>query len=250
VSRPLGWLVGLALALAGCAGEAAEGIRVPLSGSGASGTVYVLEGARFRIRGPRNQTLNGDDAPGAVVSAGLPVGAYTVELLDGWRLVRLPDGTPMEATLSSPNPQDATVSPGMRASVVFVFDVMGESVAMTGDGDLDIGFEVREDAAVMGADAGAADGGAAVGVCAGQPAGTVCRPAMGPCDLEEVCDGIGAECPADALAPAGTSCGPGLECDGGSMCVDVNECLVDNGGCDPAATCTNTVGGRDRKSVV
>jgi len=28
--------------------------------------------------------------------------------------------------------------------VVFVFDVMGEAVAMTGDGDLDIGFEVRE----------------------------------------------------------------------------------------------------------
>ena len=48
----------------------------------------------------------------------------------------------------------------------------------------------------------------AAGICASggvvQPAGTVCRAAAGPCDFEETCDGVTADCPADELAAAGT----------------------------------------------
>ncbi|MBZ0117785.1 MAG: hypothetical protein K8H88_12355 [Sandaracinaceae bacterium] len=227
------WIAVLAIVSVTACGESVEGITVPLSGTSGSGTVYVLQNARFRITGPRNQTLNGSETVGNVLSTGLPVGNYQVQLLDGWQLVRMPDGTPMIATLASPNPQMVTVSNGMRTQVVFVFDVMGEMVAMTGDGNLDIGFEVREP------DAGTP------GACAGQPPGTVCRMAMGPCDVEEQCNGMTPDCPPDGYQPAGTSCGmPGFACDGMLGCADIDECLVDNGGCDPLATCTNTVGSR------
>ncbi len=66
------------------------------------------------------------------------------------------------------------------------------------------------------------------GVCQNtiQPADTVCRASMGPCDLEEVCDGLSAACPADALEPAGTVCTD-----------DLNECTDDV--CDGAGTCTH-----------
>ncbi|NLT33004.1 MAG: hypothetical protein GXX81_06165, partial [Acidobacteria bacterium] len=39
-------------------------------------------------------------------------------------------------------------------------------------------------------------------------------------------------------------CPPGYEKDSRGICVDINECLVNNGGCDPLTTCTNTPGGR------
>lgn len=40
-------------------------------------------------------------------------------------------------------------------------------------------------------------------------AGTTCRPAAGPCDAAEACDGNSAECPADARKPDGASCDAG-----------------------------------------
>jgi len=36
--------------------------------------------------------------------------------------------------------------------------------------------------------------------------GTVCRKAVGLCDLDEVCDGVSAACPADKYAPTTTVC--------------------------------------------
>ena len=52
------------------------------------------------------------------------------------------------------------------------------------------------------------------GVCA-HPAGnggTVCRPAAGECDLQEICSGASPTCPADAKQPDGTACGDGDAC--------------------------------------
>jgi len=46
----------------------------------------------------------------------------------------------------------------------------------------------------------------------------VCRPAMGPCDLAESCDGGKAACPADKHAPDGTACGSSGTCQQG-VCV-------------------------------
>jgi len=51
-------------------------------------------------------------------------------------------------------------------------------------------------------------------------AGTVCRPAAGPCDAAETCSGTGGACPPDVLSSAGTVCRPAA------------------GGCDVAETCT------------
>jgi hypothetical protein len=50
--------------------------------------------------------------------------------------------------------------------------------------------------------------------------GTVCRPKNGECDIEEVCSGTSAECPADAFAASTVVC------------------RVANGVCDTAETCT------------
>ncbi|MBN1771329.1 MAG: hypothetical protein JXB32_08720 [Deltaproteobacteria bacterium] len=63
------------------------------------------------------------------------------------------------------------------------------------------------------------------------PVGTdvVCRPAAGPCDVEDHCDGESASCPADEFAPAGTACDDGTgctgdQCDGAGTCIPNTSC--------------------------
>ena len=68
--------------------------------------------------------------------------------------------------------------------------------------------------------------------CTGRGAGcpadakstAVCRPAAGPCDVAERCNGVDDTCPADGLKPAATECGTegdacfdGGTCTGGSI---------------------------------
>lgn len=83
-------------------------------------------------------------------------------------------------------------------------------------------------------------------------AGTICRPARGPCDAEEVCEGM--VCPPDAKVAAGMVCrGAAGSCDVAEVCdgtrdecpsdafvVSGTECRTSQGGCDPAETCTGT----------
>ncbi|MFQ5592364.1 MAG: hypothetical protein ACE5HE_14480, partial [Phycisphaerae bacterium] len=82
------------------------------------------------------------------------------------------------------------------------------------------------------------------GPCDGQPAGTVCRPAAGECDVDEVCDGVTPDCPPDAYAPAGTDCGdPGdTDCDNPDTCDGAGSCLPntepDGTPCDDGLVCT------------
>jgi len=45
-------------------------------------------------------------------------------------------------------------------------------------------------------------------------AGTVCRPAVGACDVAESCDGVSSYCPADAKQPNGTDCSDDIFCNG------------------------------------
>ncbi len=98
----------------------------------------------------------------------------------------------------------------------------------------------------------------AAGICAPggvvQPAGTVCRPAAGPCDVDETCDGVTADCPADQLAAAGKECRAAAgDCDVAETCSGTSpECPVDGfkqagtvcraaaGTCDYAESCTGT----------
>ena len=82
-------------------------------------------------------------------------------------------------------------------------------------------------------------------------AGTTCRPAAGPCDVAETCDGTSAACPADATAPDGTTCGRGVPpcadqvCRGGTCATEGHDgagCVIDNacfddGAVDPSDGC-------------
>jgi fibronectin type 3 domain-containing protein len=86
------------------------------------------------------------------------------------------------------------------------------------------------------------------------PAGTVCRPAAGLCDVAESCDGVSPDCPADELAAAGTECRPAAgDCDIAETCGGTSvACPVDGfkqagtvcrpaaGLCDVAESCTGT----------
>lgn len=55
----------------------------------------------------------------------------------------------------------------------------------------------------------------AMGTCEPVATGTVCRPANGSCDIQEVCDGAGTSCPADAFKPSGEACGSAQSCSNG-----------------------------------
>ena len=86
--------------------------------------------------------------------------------------------------------------------------------------------------------------------CAGRPAGEVCRPAAGECDVEERCDG-GAMCPPDLLASASTECRASSgECDVAERCSGASPTCPMNGfeadgtpcssgSCDGLGTCSS-----------
>jgi fibronectin type 3 domain-containing protein len=88
-------------------------------------------------------------------------------------------------------------------------------------------------------------------------AGIVCRPALGPCDLDEVCDGIHADCPADQYAPTTTVCRKAAgDCDIAESCTGAGpDCPVDAfltpgtlcrsvaGPCDVAESCSGIAPG-------
>ena len=85
-------------------------------------------------------------------------------------------------------------------------------------------------------------------------AGIVCRAAVGLCDLDEVCDGIHADCPADKYAPTTTVCRQAAgDCDIAESCTGSSpDCPVDAvmtagtlcrkaaGACDVAESCSGT----------
>ena len=85
-------------------------------------------------------------------------------------------------------------------------------------------------------------------------AGTLCREAVGDCDAPEYCDGVNAECPADAAVMAqGTVCRNSTGgCDEEEVCDGVSdacptdafnvgrECRPSGGGCDGAEFCDGT----------
>jgi hypothetical protein len=83
-------------------------------------------------------------------------------------------------------------------------------------------------------------------------AGTVCRAAVGPCDVAETCSGGATICPANAFEADGTSCADGATCNGAEVCAsgvcqsgvpvdcdDADACTMD--ACvEPGGTCTLT----------
>ena len=102
------------------------------------------------------------------------------------------------------------------------------------------------------------DNGAATSCCTNlctlRANGSTCRPAAGPCDLAETCNGAVGTCPADTFAPLTTVCrtaSPGELCDVPESCTGAGPaCPVDGvqpagttcrpgsgDGCDPTETC-------------
>lgn len=81
--------------------------------------------------------------------------------------------------------------------------------------------------------------------CQPHPAGLLCRPAAGFCDVAEFCDGVSLACPVDEVRPYGfapeiagvpdtTWCQP-YACDGYS--VDCPAACVEDAGCAPGFVC-------------
>ena len=90
----------------------------------------------------------------------------------------------------------------------------------------------------------------ATGGAGGPDFGTRVSPCMD-CDTPEHCDGLSADCPADAREPVGTPCQDDGRtcstdlCDDGGTCAHVaghagTECRASTGACDPAEVCTGS----------
>jgi fibronectin type 3 domain-containing protein len=76
-----------------------------------------------------------------------------------------------------------------------------------------------------------------------KPAGTVCRAAAGPCDLDEVCDGVTLECPTDRRAAAATPCRPTAgDCDISETCDGTNAACPLDGFLAAGTVCRGTAG--------
>jgi hypothetical protein len=102
------------------------------------GTVYTLENAEIRIAGPEVHTITDTENPVLVIS--LPPGDYTVELAEGWALMRTRAGVTelVQAQLVSQNPQAVAVAAGEVSAVTLEFLLLDE------DGRLIIGIDVEE----------------------------------------------------------------------------------------------------------
>src|SRR5262245_4635013 len=113
-----------------------------------------------------------------------------------------------------------------------------------GDGAIGVGEQCD--------DGNTANGDCCSSTCQFEAAGTICRAAIGPCDVAETCTGSSATCPADALAPTSTVCrGSAGVCDVAETCTGSSAvcpadafapsgttCRASAGVCDVAETCT------------
>jgi hypothetical protein len=92
-----------------------------------------------------------------------------------------------------------------------------------------------------------AAGGTENGRCAPVGAGAPCRPGAGVCDVAEVCDGEGLECPAEGFAPMGTACRASAgacdvaeSCTGTSAACPEDALAAEGSACDDGNACTLT----------
>jgi Right handed beta helix region/Dictyostelium (slime mold) repeat len=90
--------------------------------------------------------------------------------------------------------------------------------------------------------------------CKPRPPTAVCRPSAGTCDVAELCDGVGKDCPPNALLPAATMCraaagpcdvpeactGASAACPRDGFAPSTTECRPAARVCDLAESCTGT----------
>ena len=172
---------------------------------------------------------------GACVNVDKPAAVVECEKADGGCTNHGGDGSagpgadvkPAQDAAGNGSPDGTTVKDGPASSVPDVSPV-GPSdgvpdlpSGVVQDASLDVAVDAAKDIAQDVARDGATD--LASGPCwnAGSPvaAGTICRLPVGLCDVEEVCDGINAACPADAYAPSTNVCRPAAgDCDIAESC--------------------------------
>ncbi len=145
----------LLLASMGCAAETAESwpvrpsdgqgsLQVAMQQQAADGALYFLRDASLHLSGLLETTIEVGDAP--VLQQALAPGAYTLELLNGWRMERQRTGqTPqeVEAELVSQNPLELSISAGQTTSVALRFRVLGAGEIGFETGEMVVGMQVE-----------------------------------------------------------------------------------------------------------
>ena len=154
-AKPISRLAALCVRLALLASPACSGgthvegivgtMRLALT-SGDDTRSYRLREATFAIDGATPLELSSEaslDSP--QLTQVLPVGDYRVTLLDGWHLERLEGQgtTEVEASLSSDNPVDFSIEPGLTTLINYRFQTT-DALLVLGDGNLSLGIQVDE----------------------------------------------------------------------------------------------------------
>lgn len=161
---------------------------------------------------------------------------------------------------ASPNVNTAL---GANAGAAYIFDFVPKMVGQSCEIDRECQSGFCADGVCCDSNCGSDDrdcqvclknkGATADGTCTLLPSATVCRPAAGPCDAVEACDGTSSACPMDARRPNTTVCRQAIgACDAAELCDGTSvTCPADllraagsickpAGGspmCDPADTC-------------
>jgi hypothetical protein len=221
----LGYLCLLLAALAlGCTGQLPDmsidqgSVTLALAATGPDGATYRLRNAQITVNGPTMAVIETETDPSATVrSIAAAAGNYTVSLASGWSMNRVDPmlgDVAVEASLASPNPQTAHVSPSMTTTVRLRFTVAGIGDVVLDPGQLDVGIEI----------APAACQPAPQGGCA---SGRKCTDFMG-----------NSRCAPDGTVPEGGACtsADGIDdCAAGSLCRDgvcTRICAVGSGECN------------------
>ena len=130
----------------------------------------------------------------------------------------------------NPIPPELLPLPGSEFDAGVVVDAGPDAPSCAGEGD-----ECSDGLALCEVGHIRCDAESGEPVCVGdgvRSEGTVCRADDGVCDVEEVCDGVGLECPVDEPEMDGSVCGEGqiclagdcITCDPGVMCDTGNKC--------------------------
>jgi hypothetical protein len=110
--------------------------------SQASGVTYRLADARFALKGPESKGFaSGNEEQ---LDMDLAPGTYSLELLEGWHLIRADDAssTPVVARLVSQNPAPLLVEAGTTTQAVFRFELSDGTQLSNGKGQLAVGFSL------------------------------------------------------------------------------------------------------------
>lgn len=121
----------------------------------AGGVTYRLTNARFALSGPETRGFaSGDEAS---LRLELTPGVYSLELLEGWSLVRAdaPEAGGLEAKLVSENPAPLLVEAGVTTHMALRFELSDGSLVGSGKGTLQVDLELGNGPLETGVEDGA-----------------------------------------------------------------------------------------------